>query len=93
MQSGIQNSLMQLFGNNRALFLLFIVWVVLWKGFALWKSARKNQKYWFVAILIFNTAGILEILYLFVLKDIKFSKKFPWFTRATIKKDPVNKDN
>jgi hypothetical protein len=34
------------------------------KGFALWYSARAGQKWWFVVLLIINTAGILEIVYL-----------------------------
>ncbi|MEI7563010.1 MAG: DUF5652 family protein [bacterium] len=34
------------------------------KGIALWKAGTKKQKAWFVCIFIFNTAGILPILYL-----------------------------
>jgi hypothetical protein len=34
------------------------------KGFALWYSARAGQKKWFVALILVNTAGILEIIYL-----------------------------
>ena len=49
---------------------LLIVWSVVWKGLALWRAARKGEKGWFVALLIVNTLGILEILYLYV-----FSKK------------------
>ncbi|HEY4502767.1 MAG TPA: DUF5652 family protein [Candidatus Paceibacterota bacterium] len=48
------------------LFIILIVWSLVWKGLALWKSARLNQKYWFVALLIVNTVGILEIVYIFV---------------------------
>lgn len=52
-------------------FLLFGIWSLVWKGLGLWRAAQNKQKYWFVAILILNTIGVLEILYLFV-----FSKKF-----------------
>ena len=45
---------------------LLAIWSVFWKGLALWRSARKTSKYWFVALLVINTLGILEILYLFV---------------------------
>lgn len=48
----------------------FVVWSLIWKGTALWKSARSGDKGWFVALLIINTMGILEILYIYV-----FSKK------------------
>jgi len=41
-----------------------IVWSVFWKGLALWHSAINRQKYWFVFLLVVNTAGILEIIYL-----------------------------
>lgn len=51
-------------------FLVFILWSIVWKGWALWIAARKGSKPWFIALLLLNTAGILEILYIFV-----FSKK------------------
>ncbi len=47
-----------------------VVWSLIWKGWALWRAARAGSKPWFVALLIVNTVGILEILYIFV-----FSKK------------------
>lgn len=34
---------------------LVILWVLLWKGWALWRAARQNQKHWFVVLLVFNT--------------------------------------
>jgi hypothetical protein len=43
-----------------------VAWELFWKGIGLWKSAKNDQKYWFVAMLIFNTLGMLPILYLFV---------------------------
>ena len=44
---------------------LAIIWTLVWKGLALWRSAELRQKYWFVAILIINTLGVLEIIYYF----------------------------
>ena len=49
---------------------LMIAWSLPWKGVALWKSARLGQKGWFIALLVINTLGLLEICYIFV-----FSKK------------------
>jgi len=49
---------------------LVAAWTLFWKGWALWRSARLSQKKWFIVLLVLNTVGILEILYLFV-----FSKK------------------
>jgi hypothetical protein len=51
-------------------FAVLIIWSVIWKGIALWKSARNSQTVWYVIMLIVNTAGILEIIYIF-----GFSKK------------------
>ncbi len=47
------------------------VWSLIWKGFALWYSARNHQKVWFVVMIIFNTLGILEILYLLFFRKNK----------------------
>ena len=48
------------------IFLLIVVsvWSVIWKGIALWKAARNNQLAWFVVLVVLNTAGILEIIYI-----------------------------
>jgi len=54
-----------------ASFGLLLIWNIFWKGLALWKSAKNDQKYWFVALLLINTAGILELLYLFVFTSNK----------------------
>ncbi|MGD0153071.1 MAG: DUF5652 family protein [Thermacetogeniaceae bacterium] len=43
---------------------IVIVWSLIWKGIALWHSARNTQTAWYVVILILNTVGILEIVYL-----------------------------
>ena len=56
------------------------IWTLVWKGLALWKSAKKGSKPWFIAFVILNglTLGILEILYIYVfskMKPIKFSKQ------------------
>ena len=45
--------------------LVVAVWTVIIKGFALWHAARSGQKGWFIALLIINTLGILEIVYLY----------------------------
>lgn len=60
------------FSNGWVFFALvaFLIWTFFWKGPALWKAARRGDVAWFVAILFLNTAGILDILYLFV-----FSRK------------------
>jgi uncharacterized membrane protein YagU involved in acid resistance len=51
---------------------LLLAWSFAWKGIALWKSALNGHKVWFIVLLIINTVGILEIIYIFA-----FSKKKP----------------
>ena len=57
-----------------SMFLLLSLWGLAWKGVTLWKSARNNQKKWFLALLLVNTFGILEIIYLFYFQK---NKEFP----------------
>lgn len=40
------------------------IWTLTLKGFSLWYSARNHQKRWFIFLLILNTFGILELVYL-----------------------------
>lgn len=47
-----------------AVLIIIMVWSAVWKAIALWKSARNKQLAWFVVLCIFNTMGLLEILYL-----------------------------
>lgn len=51
------------------LFSVFIFWTIVWKGYALWIAAREKSKWWFVSMLLLNTVGILEILYIFVFSN------------------------
>jgi len=44
---------------------LLILWSLPWKGVALWKAARNDQPAWFIALVVINSAAILEITYLF----------------------------
>ena len=44
--------------------LLLVVWTFYWKYHALWYAAKHDHKWWFIALLVINTLGILEILYL-----------------------------
>ncbi|PKP46705.1 MAG: hypothetical protein CVT95_06640 [Bacteroidetes bacterium HGW-Bacteroidetes-12] len=44
--------------------IILAVWEAIWKLIALWKSARNKHLIWFVSIAIFNTVGILPIIYI-----------------------------
>lgn len=56
---------------------LVITWSLFWKGIALWKSARKSSPIWFVALLVVNTIGILEILYIYLFSELKLDDLSP----------------
>ena len=58
--------LAQFLGIHPMWILLAVLWTLVWKGLALWRAAGLRQKWWFVAILIVNTLGLLEIIYLFL---------------------------
>jgi hypothetical protein len=50
--------------------IILVIWETVWKAIAMWKAARNSHKIWYVCILIFNTVGILPIIYLtFFLKN------------------------
>lgn len=46
------------------IFAAVLIWSLVWKGLALWRAARNGQSAWFVVMLVLNTLGILEIIYL-----------------------------
>jgi 4-amino-4-deoxy-L-arabinose transferase-like glycosyltransferase len=56
--------------TNSLFILLILLWTLPWKGLALWKSAKNEHKWWFIALLVLNTMAVLEIIYIFF-----FSKK------------------
>lgn len=58
--------------DSQLWYIALFVWVLVWKGMALWKAARREDKWWFIALLVVNTVGILEILYIYV-----FSRGLP----------------
>jgi hypothetical protein len=58
------------------LIFLLVIWTIFWKGLALWHSGRRAQPWWFVVLLIVNTIGILEIIYLFAVAKLKWSELF-----------------
>lgn len=72
----------QFFAQNPELAWVIIIlaaWSLAWKGVALWRAARSDDRWWFIALLVVNTIGLLEILYLFV-----FSKRKSLAARADI---------
>ncbi|MDD4804172.1 MAG: DUF5652 family protein [Candidatus Pacebacteria bacterium] len=44
-----------------------LIWSLIWKMIALWKSARNNHLTIFILIMFLNTIGIFEISYILYL--------------------------
>ncbi len=63
---------------------VLLIWSIVWKGIALWNTSKNNQKNWFIAILVINTVGILEIIYLFgfAKKKLTLSDLFFWKSKS-----------
>lgn len=56
--------------------IIIALWDLFWKAKGMWKAAKHDSLGWFIALMIFNTAGILPILYLYVFsRDSKAKKK------------------
>lgn len=60
----------QILLQNIWVLVVVAIWTLPWKAYALWKSARRGEKWWFIALLLVNSLAILEIVYIFF-----FSKK------------------
>lgn len=56
--------LLQVVNPYHPLLYVLVVWSIAWKGVALWHAARGKQRGWYITLLVVNTAGILEIVYL-----------------------------
>lgn len=74
------------------LLLPLIIWEAVWKSIGLWKSARNSQLAWFVAIILFNTVGILPIAYiLFFQKRLTDSTNIKLITKKAGKVKKIDK--
>lgn len=46
--------------------MLLSLWSLIWKGQALWRAAKQKSLPWFIVLLVVNTLGILDIIYLLI---------------------------
>lgn len=72
--------------TNNLFLLLMLLWILPWKGVALWKAAKNNHKWWFIAIFLVNTFAVLEMIYIFIFskkksQKIKTNKEEPKITQ------------
>ncbi len=57
-------AMLQYLQSNPWLLTGLIAWSLLWKAIALWHAARGSQLVWYIVLILVNTLGILEIVYL-----------------------------
>ena len=72
---------METFFKDNLWFIFFsILWVLPWKGYALWIAAENKSKFWFILLLVLNTFAILDIIFIFYV-----AKKTPKEIKEAIK--------
>tara|TARA_Y100000310_G_C20290631_1_gene627048 strand:- start:132 stop:428 length:297 start_codon:yes stop_codon:yes gene_type:complete len=52
-----------------------LIWTIAWKAVGAWHSARDNNLLWFISFFLFNTFGVLPIVYIFFFRGADFSGK------------------
>lgn len=55
----------------RGLVAAAVAWSLAWKGASLWQAARDGSKPWFATLLVTNTLGILDAVYLFGVSEAR----------------------
>jgi len=86
------NHMNELTPGLSVLFYALGIWSLIWRGLALWRAAKQSQRNWFIVLLVLNTVGLLEIVYLFrfshkkmTIKEIQLWFKKTFFTRNSSK--------
>jgi len=70
-------------------FTALALWTLAWKSVSLWRSARRGQRVWFGVLLITNTLGILDMVYIFLIARDKKSMIDP---QASSRIEAINKE-
>jgi len=71
--------------------IILAIWTIPWKIYAVWLAAKHDRKKWFVALLLLNTIGILEIFFIFKILgkkwvEVKMDFKHAWSSLGASKK-------
>ncbi len=51
------------------------IWSLIWKGVSLWNAGKRGDKAWFIILLVANTLGILDIIYLIFVAKVFGNKE------------------
>ncbi|MBI2020521.1 hypothetical protein HYS94_03810 [Candidatus Daviesbacteria bacterium] len=57
--------------NDSLVFVLLVIWEAFWKGVGLWKSAKRSERWWFIAIFLINLFGLIPLFYLWRTKQLE----------------------
>ena len=61
--------------TNSVFWIITLLWVLPWKTWSLWRAARNNEKIWFISLIVFQTVGILPMLYIFIFQKNRNKSK------------------
>lgn len=64
-----------LFGWFIPLIIFLVIWDTVWKLLGMWRAGRNNELIWFICIAVFNTLGVLPIIYILLNKDKNSEEK------------------
>ncbi len=64
---------MPAYGGMTPLLMILVLSDLILKGVTLFKSAQRDQKVWFIVLLLVNSLGILPIIYLIANNDIRLT--------------------
>ena len=64
-----------------SILVLLTLWTIPWKMYAVWTAVKLGHKKWFIALVLLNTFGILEIFYIFKIAK----KEWPEVKRAFLR--------
>jgi len=59
--------------DSQIILLILALWTLPWKIYSLWLASKSNQRVWFIALVLLNTFGILEIIYIFIISKKKWA--------------------
>ena len=74
MSTEIQFFILSFIITHPTAFLLLLIWSYAIKGAALLRAFERKEKIWFVALLLINTLGILEVFYLYTKQKPKVAE-------------------
>ena len=59
--------------NLIVVIIIATLWTLFWKVCSLWIAGKRDEKWWFLALLVLNTVGVLDIIYIFLVAKKKWS--------------------